>query len=358
MHHMSLRTGVPLEARIAALKQHGEFAVAYSAAVQPGLEHYGDERGFIAYRRVSGIAQVLAEPVAEPDCRDELIDRFIAEKGAMCWWQIARPLARRLSERGFLVNRIGTESRLQLEGYSLSGPTRRNLRRALAKTEELGVAIAEAPLASLDRRALAAISDGWRRTRPVSGREMTFLVRPAVLADELGVRKFLAVDRDRQPLGFAFFDPIFEAGTPVGYLCSAKRTLPGAHPLLGDALVARAVETFKAEGRKYLFLGLSPARLGGPEEFPHSRTMRLTLQLLYQNGWFNRRVYSLKGLLQHKQAFGGSEEPSYCAYNCGPGVARLYSLMQACNMVRTRRYAPATTASASRLSTQSTNGTA
>jgi lysylphosphatidylglycerol synthetase-like protein (DUF2156 family) len=355
---MSLRTGIPLEARIAALKQYGEFSVAYSATVQPGLEHYGDERGFIAYRRVSGIAQVLAEPVAQPDYRDELIDRFIAEKGAICWWQIGRPLAKRLSDRGFRVNRIGTESRLQLDGYSFSGPARRNLRRALAKTDELGVAILEAPLASLDRRALAARSDDWRRTRPISDREMTFLVRPAVLADEPGVRKFLAFGRERQPLGFAFFDPIFEAGTPVGYLCSAKRTLPDAHPLLSHALVARALETFKAEGRKYLFLGLSPAKLTEPEEFPHSRPMRLTLQFLYQNGWFNRRVYSLKGLSQHKQAFGGDEEPSYCAFNCGPGLARLYSLMQVCNIVRTRGYVPAMAASASRLSTQSTNGTA
>ena len=41
-------TGVSLERRLSFLRQHGNFTLAYSAAVQKGLEYFGNERGFIA----------------------------------------------------------------------------------------------------------------------------------------------------------------------------------------------------------------------------------------------------------------------------------------------------------------------
>ena len=328
-----MRSGVPLEARIDALRQHGSFAVAYSATFQPGVEHFGDERGFIAYRRLGGVAQVLAEPIVAADCREELITQFIAEKGDICWWQISRPLAELLAGRGFLVNRIGVESRAQLPDFTFAGPARRNFRRALAKSRERGDTIVEAPLASVDPHDLAEVSDVWRRTRAVHNHEMSFLVRPAVLAEEPEVRKFLAFDRDRRLAGFAFFDPVYQSGETVGYLCSAKRTNEAANPLLGHALTARAIETFKAEGKACLFLGLSPARITGPDEFAHSRQVRRTLDLLYRSGWVNRHLYSLKGLSEYKAAFGGIEDPAFCAYNRRPGIAHLWSLLKACNVM-------------------------
>jgi lysylphosphatidylglycerol synthetase-like protein (DUF2156 family) len=352
-----VRSGVPLEARVVALREHGGFAVAYSATFQPGLEHFGDERGFVAYRRLAGVAHVLAEPIASADCREELITRFIAEKREVCWWQISRPLAELLAARGFLVNRIGVESRIQLSNYTFAGPARRNFRRALRKSRERGDTIAETSLTAANPRDLAEVSDSWRQTRATRSREMGFLVRPAVLADEPGVRKFLAFDRGRRLAGFAVFDPVFQGGATVGYLCSANRTRPDAHPLLGYALFARAIETFKAEGKPYLFIGLSPAKIGRPEEFAHSWQVRGALALFYRSGWFNRHVYSVKGLCEYKAALGGTEEPTYCAYNRRPGLAHLLSLGRACNVIGMRGYSPAVTASARWLFTQSPNVT-
>lgn len=328
-----MQSGVPLEARIAALRQHGSFAIAYSATIQPDLEHFGDERGFIAYRRLAGVAHALGEPIAAPDRREELISRFIAEKGDICWWQISQPLAKVLAGRGFLVNQLGVESRVQLSDYTFAGPTKRNFRRALAISRERGDTIFEASLGSIDPCDLAEVSDSWRRTRTVRNHEMGFLVRPVVLADEPGVRKFVAFDRDRRLAGFAFFDPVFQGGLPVGYLCSARRTKETAHPLLGHALTAFAIESFRAEGKAALFLGLSPANFTGRDEFGHSWQVKQTLHFCYQSRWFNRHLYSLKGLSKYKAAFGGIEEPVYFAYNRRPGVAHLLSLAKACNIV-------------------------
>ncbi len=328
-----VRSGVPLEARIAALRQHGNFAIAYSATIQPGLEHFGDERGFIAYRRLAGVAHALGEPIAPADNREELISRFIAEKGDICWWQISQPLAKVLAGRGFLVNQLGVELRVQLSNYTFAGPTKRNFRRALAISRERGDSLYETSLGSIDPSALAEVSDSWRRTRTVRNHEMGFLVRPVVLTDEPGVRKFVAFDRDRHVAGFAFFDPVFQSGLPVGYLCSAKRTKETAHPLLGHALTACAIESFKEEGKATLFLGLSPGSFAGSDQFGHSWQATRTLSFCYQSRWFNRHVYSLKGLCEYKAAFGGSEEPAYFAYNRRPGVGHLLSLAKACNVV-------------------------
>jgi hypothetical protein len=48
--------GVPAAIRIALLRQHGTSSQAYSATFQAGLEHFGDERGFLAYKRVGRTA--------------------------------------------------------------------------------------------------------------------------------------------------------------------------------------------------------------------------------------------------------------------------------------------------------------
>jgi len=68
----------------------------------------------------------------------------------------------------------------------------------------------------------------WRQTRGVKHREMTFLTRPAVLDDEVDVRKFFTFDHKGRLLAFAFFDPIYAAGKVIGYLNPAKRRLPEA----------------------------------------------------------------------------------------------------------------------------------
>jgi lysylphosphatidylglycerol synthetase-like protein (DUF2156 family) len=66
-----------LDIRMALLRQHGSFTQAYSATVQPDLLHFGDESGFIAYKKVWGTAMVLADPVAAPQSVDGLLDRFL-----------------------------------------------------------------------------------------------------------------------------------------------------------------------------------------------------------------------------------------------------------------------------------------
>jgi lysylphosphatidylglycerol synthetase-like protein (DUF2156 family) len=147
------------------LRQYGNFSQAYSVAWQPGLAHFGDEQGFIAYKKVGGTAMVLAEPIAPPQYRDRLIRRFLEEEHDVCFCQTSFAVARLLSSLGFCVNEIGHDNRLDLAGYDFGGAGKKNLRNAGNRMAKLGYRIRECPTAETDMAAVRAVSDGWKRTR-------------------------------------------------------------------------------------------------------------------------------------------------------------------------------------------------
>jgi len=50
--------------RLWALREYGNFPLAYSATFQPGLDYFGGEEGFLAYKQVGSTAFVLSNPLA------------------------------------------------------------------------------------------------------------------------------------------------------------------------------------------------------------------------------------------------------------------------------------------------------
>jgi lysylphosphatidylglycerol synthetase-like protein (DUF2156 family) len=314
-------TTVPLDIRRSLLRQHGNFALAYSVTFQPGLEHFGDEAGFLSYKTIGSTALVLSNPVAAPDKRRALINRFVEEKGDVCFWQISRPVAEILAGLGCSINEMGTESHINLANYNFAGPApaKRNLRRAYNRM--------------LNLQELEAVSVKWRRTRSVANREIMFLVRPVVLEDEPDVRKFFTFDRDGQLKAFAFFDPVYEGGEVVGYLCSTRRRLPEADSLVGYAQMRHALESFQQEGKRYLFLGLSPLANIEDKEFTYNWLVRRTFRFVYANALVNRFLYPLQQLTKHKGAFAGTAAQSYYAFNRHPSLPRLIKVMRACTLI-------------------------
>ena len=136
--------------RLEALREYGSFALAYSAAFQPGLQYFAGDRGYLAYKQVGSTAFALSDPLAPIDHHESLIRSFVEEKRDVCFWQVSRPVARILQTIGFAVNEMGTETRLDLNGYDFSGPRKRNFRTALKRAGSRGDTIAERTVASLD----------------------------------------------------------------------------------------------------------------------------------------------------------------------------------------------------------------
>ncbi len=326
---------VPLDTRRSLLRQHGDFALAYSVTFQPELEHFGDEGGFLSYKTIGGTALVLSNPVAPPDKREALIDRFVEEKGDVCFWQISRPIAEILAGLGFSINEMGTESHIDLAAYNFAGPTpaKRNSRKAHGRALDHGYATRECSAASLNQEELETVSVTWRQTRSTKNRETTFLVRPVVLADEPDVRKFFTFDRDGHLVAFAFFDPVYEGGEVVGYLSSTRRRLPEADSLVGYAQMRHAMEVFQREGKKYLFLGLSPLVAVEDREFAYDRLIHLSFRFAYSSTFVNRLMYPLQQLSKHKDGFAGTRAKSYYAGNRRPSLPRLIKVVRACALI-------------------------
>jgi phosphatidylglycerol lysyltransferase len=336
-HPEALRTmvGVTPEVRAALLRQHGSFPQAYSVAFQPGLEHFGDERGFLAFKKIGGTAVVLCEPVVSDERRRNLIASFVEAYGDVCFCQVTRPIAEILSSMGFLVNEMGFETQLDLASFTAAGRKHGNWRKAANRVVAQGVRIEERSMNRVGAEAIDGLSNHWRKTRPIKGREICFLTRPIVHDDEPDVRKFFAFDAQGVLIGFNFFDPIYRDGQVFAYAEQIKRRSPRAEPLLNFAIQRHAIEIFRSEGRQAVYLGLAPLAGIHDKEFKHDWTVRRAFRFVYENGIFNRFVYPLKGLATHKlQNYrGGRTEQAYLAMNGTPTLPRLIKVLRACRII-------------------------
>jgi len=314
---------IPVEVRGTLLRQYGSFTQAYSAAFQPGLMHFGDDRGFLAYRMVGGTAFALADPVVAPERSRDLITRFVSQFGNVCFMQTTRPTAEILASLGFMINEMGTEARIDLMVHDFAGRKYRAFRLATNHAEDKGYHTRECTTAEVGENAIKTVSARWRRTRTIKSREIRFLNRPIVFADEPDVRKFYTFDGEGQLIAFAFFDPVYEDGRVVGYLMAFRRYLPEADPLINYAMARHAIEVFRGERRRWLFLGLSPLAEIDDKSFPYNWLVRRSFRFIYESRLFNRYVFPLKGVAAHKRGYGAASEQTYFAFNSRPTLLRL-----------------------------------
>ncbi len=306
-------TTVPLDVRIALMRQYGCFTLAYSATFQPGLQHFGDQRGFLAYKTIWGKALVLGDPIAPADSCDKLVERFLAQYPNTTFWQISRPLAAKLSSQGFSVNELGLEWRLDLNGLDFSGQARRNIRKATSRIERLGYRMAECQLSEVDLDEVKAVSQAWRRGRMFRWRTVGFLNRPLILEEEPDARRFFMFDRQERMLAFCVCDPLYKAGAIIGYSTSNARFRPGSDAMINQALKRHIAETLQQEGKRWLSFGLAPADGIEDKDFQRDWLIRRALRFGYTNTLFNSLIYSMHGHAMHKRQFGGEATQTYVA---------------------------------------------
>src|SRR5262249_10281908 len=161
----------------------------------------------------------------------------------------------------------------------------------------------ECSLLEVDAEEVQRVSDAWRATRTVRNREVRFLCRPIVIADEVDVRKFFTFDKNGRLAAFGFFDPVYDNGSIVGYLTAFQRYRPGEETLLGHAINHHVIEILRDEGIRWMFFGLSPLAEIYDRDFKRSWLVRRGFRLVYKNTLFNRFIYPLQGHAGHKRQF-------------------------------------------------------
>ena len=329
--------GVPTAIRIALLRQHGTSSQAYSATFQAGLEHFGDNRGFLAYKRVGRTALVLSDPLAPPENIPHLISRFLHENPDTCFWHLSPRVAQILAECGFYVNAMGPETWIDLPTYTFAGEKKKQLRECFNRMVKRGFVTRECTLDEVGIDRIKAVSDVWRQTRTIRHGEVGFLNRPLVLAEELDVRRFFTFDRYGKLVAFAFFDPIYESGNLLGYVSQHNRHLPEADQMINFAVKRVAIETFQREGLKVLHLGIAPfADVLQDKEFKLNRSWATAhcLNFAYKSWLVNRFIYPNKGIAAHRRLFRGVQRQTYYASsNWCPSLPRIVKFLRACNIV-------------------------
>lgn len=323
---------IPRDQRIELIQQYGDFSLAYATAVQPCLEYFGDADGFIAYRRRWGFTFALGDLVAPDELKPELLDRFIKRYPGATFCQASRPLAKLLSERGFLINEMGIDSTLDLDEYNFAGKQKEWLRYAANWSERRDYRIIEADFDTITPDDVETVSEAWRQTRTVKRKEVRFLNRPIVLEDEPDVRKFFFLSPENQLLAFVFLDPIYRDGQRIGYVTSIKRRHPDAPIYAEQAIMKYAIEALQQEGAQELRLGLSPLAWIEDDEFRRSWMTHRLFRHAFNAKWVNQYFYHMRGHGDYKRRFRGREEKLYLAARRRFNPVRFLALVVLCGV--------------------------
>ncbi|AZO26759.1 MULTISPECIES: phosphatidylglycerol lysyltransferase domain-containing protein [unclassified Mesorhizobium] len=302
--------------RLAMVRRHGDFSLAYSTAVQQKLSYFSDGDGYIAFGSKMKHHFALGDPVVDPSERPGYIKRFVEAAGGPWFVQIGAATAKVLAGLGYQVNRLGVDTRLQLPAHDFSGKRNETVRYSERWLAKKGFTFAE------DRKNMlldevSRLSENWRGERIVKRWEMGFLNRP--FADHLGadMRRFVLHGPEGELVAILDFDPLFSDGKVIGYTTAFKRKHVDATPHSEIGLTKFAVDRFREEGISVVTLGLSPLLDVAPSGFAESSFWRGAFQRAYESPWVNRSRFNLQGQAAFKRRFHGLEEPTYVAFRRG-----------------------------------------
>jgi lysylphosphatidylglycerol synthetase-like protein (DUF2156 family) len=296
------------------LASYGDDPISAST-LQPDLEVFAGDAGYLAWRRVRGYDLVLGPPVCAPEERPALLRRFLEgrRRPFFCYLreEDARQLARVAPGRFYFAS-IGVEHVLDLRASRLrwaapiEGALRKARRAGLRLTpcgREWCEGAGREQLATLTARFLA---------RSQQGVEMRFTNRPLLPEGDPG-RLFLMEKEDREgqgPFGYVVLDP-YRTPEGAGWLLNMVRFQPTRLWGVYLSTVALVAEALHREGAVQLSLGLSPLhRTEVAPELRNSALLDWQMRLLVSQ---RRRFYDFTALEAMKDGFGGEAWQRYVA---------------------------------------------
>ncbi|MCK7549359.1 DUF2156 domain-containing protein [Marinobacter koreensis] len=293
--------------RVAFLKKHGTHSQSFST-LQPGMQYFDlPGIGYIAYMRKWGGTFVLSDPVCAPENFAVMLERFHQRFPNASYIQVSRSVVDFLHLRfGMYGTQFGSESRIDLGKWNLSGKKKQILRTALNQAEKKGITVKERFSDDHTRE----ISEAWIRTRKCKSNEIRFLIRPMEMEYRENERHFYAYENGKA-VGFIYFDPIYRNNEIISYVPNISRANAEFRQGIFYTLMAHAMDVFKAEGVPYLDLGLIPLSLDRTTEHQESGLLKRLLHLIYEKGNF---LYNFKGLEFTKSRFRGEAFKTYCCH--------------------------------------------
>lgn len=293
--------------RLSYLMNHGVHSMAFST-LQPDMEYFDiPGMGYVAYARYLGMKFVLSDPVCDPSHMETMLDRFVAKFPNAVFAQVTKNVVDILHRKhDYYGTQLGSESKIPLANWSLAGKKKQIIRTAINQAAAHKVEIREGGFDHQSKK----ISESWIKTRKCKSNEIRFLIRPMLMDYKEGTRHFYAY-QNGEAVGFVFFDPIYRNGKLVAYVPNISRSCATFKQGLWYAMMAYAMDIFKAEGVEYLDMGLMPLILADELEEQESRPLRLIEGQILKWGNF---LYNFKGLGFAKSRFQGRIEKTYCCH--------------------------------------------
>lgn len=315
------------------LRAYGTHSLAYSV-MQDDLSFFEVAGvGGIAYREFMGHTLALGNPLCAEENYTRVIQAFLRDRKRVIFAQVDGAAAETLRELGVKVTPVGTDAWIDLAAFDLSGRNKRDLRQHRNRTRVADVQICEVQDSPAERFELAQVSRTWIKTKQVSSRELSFLVRPFSQTPEPDARIFSATSGSRL-IGFVVFDPIYREHQSVGYTASILRAVPDAPKGTLDAILLQAIDQFCKEGIQFVSLGVMPmhklqetAQAHGKGALPLYAVCRIFEKLSWSP------FVNIRGLCFHKSRYQPRTTPVFVGTTSPVGLLPMTILTRACGLL-------------------------
>jgi phosphatidylglycerol lysyltransferase len=279
-----------------------------------------DDRAFLMYG-VEGRSWVaLGDPIGDQAEGEELAWKFREEADRHGGWTVFYEVGTRFLplyiDLGLTLLKIGEEAVVDLDAWSLEGPSRRTLRRTLNDVRRRGVTFEMLPAHCVDQYVdeLRSVSDHWLGGK--AAREKGFSLGrfdPEYLSNfSLGI-----VRRDGKIVAFS---NVWVSGDKRELSVDLMRHGEGAPASTMEYLFIELFNWGKENGYCRFNLGMAP--LSGLQNRTLAPLWNRAGALLYRHG---EHFYNFRGLRQYKQKFDPIWEPRYFASPAGLALPRILS---------------------------------
>lgn len=307
-----------LQQRAQELEKATELVNRHGRAVQDYFKIWPDKsfyfhptgEAFLAYRVSRSFAVVLGDPVGPRELLPDIVARF-EEYCRSNGWRVAfhQALPEFLSEYealGFRRLKVGDEAIVDIPGFSLAGPTRKQLRNTVTKLERLGITTEwkDAPLDDVTIAQARAISQEWLSLP--GNRERQFTLGWFDAAALRNTPLLIALDAGGRMLGFVNVVASYRAGEVSVDLMRRSTTAPNG---LMDFLFVKLIEEARKRGNERVNLGMAPMAGFQPGEV--AGRVERAVHTFCQN---HDAGFRFRGLKEWKAKFATEWEPRYALY--------------------------------------------
>ncbi|CAM5423814.1 bifunctional lysylphosphatidylglycerol flippase/synthetase MprF [Leifsonia shinshuensis] len=290
---------------------------------------FSDDGAAVAYRVSRGVAFTVSDPICAPERTAGTLRDFAVFCEGQGWvpvfYSVHDAVADHAAGLGWVRTPVGVEAVVPLDGFSLSGKRRQDLRTALNRAGREGVEARWGRFADLPdelRRQVAEICTSWQSTKALP--EMTFTLGGLDELADPRTRLMIAVDGAGRVHGVTSWLPVSRAGRPFSWTLDVMRRGQDAIPGTMEFLIVSTILRAKDDG-------LHEVSLSGTPLAPHDARRTALSRLSATLERILEPAYGFVTLRRFKEKFAPETRPLWMVYpqhtqlpRIGPALAQTY----------------------------------